>query len=63
MKTSILINKIHIGIVSNEELASWFKVKPSTIENKKPMYLNKLSQLCWFEDIPGGVNILQLKFM
>lgn len=58
-----LMQYLRTGPVSNQELAVWFNVQPDSIRGAKPVYLKRLSKYCWFEDIPGGVNILQLKFM
>jgi hypothetical protein len=49
--------KLHLGKMSNKELAEWFGIKPNTFTQFKKKKLEELQNYACFETIYGGVNI------
>lgn len=49
--------KLHIGKMTNQELAEWFNTTLKQITNKKKQYLKKLEEYCEFESFRGGIEI------
>lgn len=54
--------KLHLGYMSNKELAEWLEIKQRSFEKKKKKYLNYLKEYCEFEDVRGGVNITAITY-
>ena len=49
--------ELHLGKMTNKELAEWFGVKPNTFTQFKKKKLNELKNYACFEEVYGGVNI------
>lgn len=52
--------ELHLGIMTNDELAEWFEMKPSSFRSGKKTKLKELSQYAKFEEIAGKVNIKEI---
>lgn len=48
---------LHLGKMTNKELAEWFGIKPETMTRHKKKKLEELQHYACFEEIRGGVNI------
>ena len=56
-----MIQELHEGFMSNQELASWAGLSVETIrKNKKKWCANRLSKYAIFTEVRGGVNITQI---
>lgn len=55
-------NKIalHEGTMKNQELADWFGIKLGSFKSKKANKLEELKRYASFEEIYGGVNIIEI---
>lgn len=53
--------ELHLGKMTNKELAEWFGIKVQSLKNKKKEKLKELEKYADFEEIYGGVNILKIK--
>ena len=52
--------KLKIGKMTNKELAEWFGVKINSFTQHKKKKLEELKNFAKFEEIYGGVNILEI---
>lgn len=51
---------LRCGKMSTKEIAQWMNVNYSTFRNNKQYHFNDLKRFCDFEQVYGGVNILQI---
>jgi hypothetical protein len=49
--------ELHLGRMSNKDLAEWFGIKPNSFTQHKRKKLEELKNFCFFEEVYGGVNI------
>lgn len=52
--------KLHLGKMTNQELAEWFNTTYKQITNKKKQYLKKLEEYCRFEAYRGGIDVKEI---
>lgn len=52
--------ELKLGKMSNKELAEWFGIGANSFRNRKKQKLEELSAFAKYEDIYGGVNILEI---
>lgn len=52
--------ELHLGKMTNKELAEWFGIKPDSMTRMKKKKLEELKNYACFEDIRGGVNIIAI---
>ena len=52
--------KLHLGKMTNQELAEWFNTTYKQITNKKKQYLKKLEDYCRFETYRGGIDVKEI---
>lgn len=53
--------ELKVGLMTNNELAEWFGVKPRTFTNAKDKKLEELKEYAVFEVLKGKINILKIK--
>ena len=51
---------LRLGIMKTQELAEWMGISYSTFKKKKKEKLQELTNFCNFEEVYGGVNIIQI---
>lgn len=51
MKQCVELKKLRLGILTNQELASWFGIKPGTFSAKKKEKLKQLEAYAEFEEV------------
>ena len=49
--------KLHLGKMTNKELADWFGIKIETMNRHKKKKLEELKNYAFFEEVRGGVEI------
>lgn len=49
--------ELHLGKMTNKELAEWFGLKPSSMTRLKKQKLEELKNYAMFEEVYGGVEI------
>ena len=49
--------ELHLGRMSNKDLAEWFGIKSNSFTQHKRKKLEELKNFCFFEEVYGGVNI------
>jgi hypothetical protein len=52
--------ELHLGRMSNKDLAEWFGIKPNSFTQHKRKKLEELKNFCFFEEVYGGVNIMAI---
>ena len=52
--------KLKLGKMKSKELAEWFGVSYATYTHHIPNYLNKLKPYCQFEEVYGGVMVIEI---
>lgn len=52
--------ELHLGRMSNKDLAEWFGIKPNSFTQHKRKKLEELKNFCFFEEVYGGVNIVAI---
>lgn len=49
--------ELHLGKMTNKELAEWFGIKTNSFTQHKKKKLEELKEFCFFEEVYGGVEI------
>ena len=49
--------ELHLGKMTNKELAEWFGIKTNSFTQHKKKKLEELKDFCFFEEVYGGVEI------
>lgn len=52
--------ELHLGKMTNKELAQWFGISTQTMTRRKKDKLEELKLFAHFEEVYGGVNILEV---
>ena len=53
---------LHLGKMTNEEMANWFGVTKATYTNSVVRYLKKLENYAKFERVRGGVDVIEIYY-
>ena len=53
---------LHLGKMTNEEMAEWFGVTKATYVNSVTRYLKKLENYAKFKRVRGGVEVLEIYY-
>lgn len=49
--------ELHLGKMTNKELADWFGVKVNSFTQHKKKKLEELKNFCFYEEVYGGINV------
>lgn len=49
--------ELHLGKMTNKELAEWFGIKANSFTQHKKKKLEELKEFCFFDEVYGGVEI------
>jgi hypothetical protein len=49
--------ELHLGKMTNKELAEWFGIKTNSFTQHKKKKLEELKEFCFFDEVYGGVEI------
>ena len=52
--------ELHIGIMTNQELADWFGIKEKSLRSCRKRKLQELKEYADFENLRGKVNITKI---